>query len=78
MPESADQENDKGISDAHPFAAAAASQRDIEVIAEPGGQRNMPSAPEFGNIPGEIGESKITEQIYPEQAGRADSNIGIS
>ena len=37
MPESTEEEDDKGIPHFHPGAALAASQRNVHVIPEPGG-----------------------------------------
>ncbi|MCY1538145.1 hypothetical protein D9M68_736700 [compost metagenome] len=64
MPETAEQENDKGITDALPCRYLAAPQGDVYIIPEPGGQRDVPSAPEFCNIAGKIRIGKIAEQVY--------------
>src|SRR6476660_931974 len=67
MPKSADNENNKRIPDFHPHAAFAAAKWNVQIIAEPGRERNVPSAPEFGNVAREIRERKISQELNPEK-----------
>ncbi len=78
MPESAHDENDERIADLHADAAAAAAQGDVEVVAEPGGQRDVPAPPELGDVAGEVGVGEIAHQVEAEQPGGADGDVGVA
>lgn len=78
MPEPTQQENDKRVTDHLCLRAAAAAQRDIDVIAEPSRQRNVPSAPELGNVAAEIRHVEVAHQPDAEQLRSADGDVGIS
>ena len=45
---------------------SAASQRNINIVTEPSGQRNMPPTPKLGYASGEVGEIEIPHQIDTE------------
>ena len=56
MPKTTYNKYDKNIPDLHPPASPAAAKGYVQVIPEPGRERNMPAPPEFGYIPGKIRE----------------------
>lgn len=66
VPESAQQENDESIPDNLPFRTPAAAERDIDVIAEPRGQGDMPTPPELRDVPAEIGDVEVPHQFDTE------------
>ena len=78
VPQSAHQEDDERVTDNLRLRAAAAAQRNIHVIPEPGGQGNVPTPPEFGDIPAEIRDVEVPHQLDTEQLGCADGNIRIA
>ena len=53
------EKDDKGISDLIPGSPATSSQRNVEIISEPSTKGDVPSTPEFCNIPREVGECKV-------------------
>ena len=59
MPETAERENQEKINTCSKCPTSAAAQGNIEVIAEPGGERNMPSLPEVAKGAGNIGVMEI-------------------
>ncbi len=61
-----------------PAPTLAPSQGNIQVIPEPGGKRNVPSSPEFSNVPREVGKGKVLHKLKPNKSGRTYGNIGIS
>ncbi len=78
VPKSADEENNQSVAHNLPLAAPAAAERDVDVVAKPGGERNMPSAPELCHIAREIREGEVSHQPKAEQPCRPDCNIGVS
>jgi hypothetical protein len=65
MPKTTYNKNDKGISNRLPFSAATTTERNVKIIAKPCSKRNMPFAPEFGDISRKIGEIKVPHQPKP-------------
>ena len=61
-----------------PFCDPVAAERNINIIPEPGGQGNMPAAPEFLDGKGKIGAFEIRHQTNPEHPGAADGNVGVT
>ena len=57
---------------------SAAPQGDIQVVFEPGGQRNMPAPPEIPDGSGEIGVAKVDREIKAQDPGRADGYIRVA
>src|SRR6185312_16748255 len=47
VPDARDQERDEQIAIGEERAAAASAERDVNVIAEPGGEADVPARPEF-------------------------------
>lgn len=78
VPEAADQEDDEGVAQHLRKGAFAAAKGKIDVVTKPGGERNVPAAPEFGNVTGEIGVGKVLHQVEAKQPGGAQRNVGIS
>src|SRR5699024_6690662 len=59
-------------------ALAVAAQGDIEVIPEPGGQRDMPPAPELGVGAGKVGCLEVIDQIDAQHLGRSHGDGGAA
>ena len=78
MPEAADEEDDKGVAHHLPLADTTAAQRDVDVVTEPGGQRDMPAAPELGNVAAEIGVGEVAAQADSEELGGTDGDIAVA
>ena len=55
MPKAADEKGKHQIKAMTDFPHPVSAQRDIEIIPEPGGKGNMPTAPEFLDTAGKIG-----------------------
>ena len=54
VPQSAEQHRQHEIAVGGKAAMAAAAERDIQVIAQPAGKRNMPAPPEIGDAGGQV------------------------
>lgn len=60
------------------YGGAAATQRDIDVIAEPCGERDMPTPPKLRYVATEIGYIEVAHQSDTEQLSRAYGYVGIA
>ena len=66
MPETADQEYDHLVDIFPELSSSAAPERDIKIILEPGGQRNMPVSPESAYRGREVRGIEVFHQIDPD------------
>src|SRR5216684_1236620 len=55
-----------------------AAERDVEVVAEPGGKRNVPAAPKVCDAFGEIGAGEVFRNFEAEHATEPDSHVGVA
>ena len=60
------------------YDRAAATQRDIDVIAEPCGERDMPTPPKLRYVATEIGYVEVAHQSDTEQLGCAYGYVGVA
>ncbi len=60
------------------YGGAAATQGDIDVIAEPCGERDMPTPPKLRYVATEIRNVKVAHQFDTEQLGRAYGYVGVA
>jgi len=78
MPEPGDEEDDEDVADGLGLGDARPSEWDVEVVAEPGGEGDVPTPPELGNVAGEVGELEVGHQLEAEELGGADGDVGVS
>src|SRR5271154_6683492 len=71
MPQAAEKHGDQKIAVDQPgLGSAAAPERNIEIVAEAGRERNVPAAPEIGDVEGFVGRIEILRQANPEQIAK--------
>ncbi len=78
VPEASEEHGDEEVSAGAPGARAVASEADVEVIAEPGGEADVPPLPEFAWGGGGVGDVEIRHEIEAQEAGGAAGDIGVS
>ena len=78
VPDPGNGKGDHLVEDPAGLADAVPAHRNVHVVLEPGGQRDVPSAPEFGNILGEIRRIEVLHQADIHAACRTDGDIGIA
>ena len=78
VPDAGGQEDHEKIEKVAPFGNPVSAQRNIQIFLEPGGERNMPSAPEFSNGMGDVGIIEIFQKTEPENRAQPDRHVGIS
>ena len=78
MPKARKQENDKGVADDFPFLDARAAKRNIDIIAEPRCEGNVPSPPKLRYITREIRIVEVAHEFDAKKFGGSDSNVRIT
>ncbi len=59
------------------LAHAVTAEGDVEVIAEPARERNVPALPEFGNAPRAVRAVEVAREMEPEHQAETDCHIRI-
>ena len=78
MPETTQEENNKSVPDDLCLRNTAAAQGDVDVVAKPCRERDVPSSPKLGDVAAEIRHVEVTHQFDTEQLGRTDGYVGIT
>src|SRR6266404_5167870 len=78
MPESGDKEAKAKIKISSRSGGAISSQGKIEVLLNPGGKRDVPSAPELGKGGGDIREVEVFSQTKSGDARQADGHVAVA
>ena len=78
VPQAAQQHGQHQIAIRHPAAVAIAAQRDVQIVAQPARERNVPAMPEIGDAEGQVRAAEIDREMKAEQQRHADGHIGIA
>ena len=78
VPEPGDEEDDEDVADGLGLGDARSAEGDVEVVSEPGGEGDVPTPPELGDVAGEVGELEVGHQLEAEELGGADGDVGVS
>ncbi len=60
------------------LAFAVAAQGDVKIVPEPGGKRDVPSAPKVCDGGGDVGDAEVDRQVESHQGSQADGDIRIA
>ena len=66
VPKAAQKEDNQLVADPFRLADAIAAQRDVEIVAEPRGEGDVPSFPEVRYRRREVWEIEVVAQVYAE------------
>ena len=78
VPEAADQKGEKKIQAVPKTSRPAAAKRNIHIIPKPGGQGDVPAAPELPDRKGKVGISEIGCKLHAKEPRTADGDIRIA
>ena len=59
------------------LAHAVSTEGDVEVIAEPARERNVPALPEFGNAPRAVRAVEVAREMEPEHQAKANRHVAV-
>src|ERR1043166_8205542 len=77
VPQPAEEHGDGEIAQGFQPPFALATERNVEIVAQPTRQRDVPALPEFRGRGREIGREEIARQLDAEQLGDAAGDVGI-
>ena len=77
VPQSAEQHRDHDVARDEPPAPAIATQRNVKIIAQPGGKADVPAMPELRDVPREIRKVEVERQFVAEQSRAGNRHIRI-
>src|SRR5690606_8838020 len=72
VPEPAEKEHEEQVCVRAKRALPVAAQRDVEIIAKPGAQADMPTPPELPDTLGNVGPLKIFQKLEAEHMAQAN------
>ena len=78
VPEARENHSHEKVSNGFPLANAAAAQGDVEVVAKPGAQTNVPTAPEVLQAVCEEGLAEIDHEVKTEQLSAAARDVAVA
>ena len=78
VPEPAHQEDYERVAYHFRLRDAASAERDVDIVAEPCRQRDVPPAPELRNVAREIRHVEVAHQTHAEQLGCADGDVRVA
>src|ERR1043166_6295160 len=78
MPQAAEKHRDREVAIGVQGTMTVSTQRNIEVIAKPGGKADMPMPPETGGVAHEVRRPKILDQLEAHEFSEAACNIRIA
>lgn len=78
VPQPADQEGDEQVGVPAQRTRPAAAQRNVQVVPQPAGQRDVPPAPEFPDRLGQIGLAEVFPQREAQHLGRAQRDVAVA
>ena len=78
MPKARQKKDDKSVADDFPFPDARASEGDIDIIAEPSSEGDVPTTPKLRYVAREIGIVEVTHEFDAKKFGGSDSYVRIT
>ena len=78
VPETGENHGDEQIARGFPLAMRASAERDVQVIAKPGAQADVPAAPEILKTIGEEGLAEIDHEVEAEQLSAAARDVAVT
>ena len=77
VPEAGQKKDDQNIGRRPRRADVGAAERDVNVVANPGGQRDVPAPPEIRRGFREVGVIEVLDQLKSEQSRCAAGDVGV-
>src|SRR5580704_17205253 len=78
VPQAAEQEHRDEVEVVARGRNAVAAERNIDVVAEPGGERDVPAPPEIADGLGSVGKLEIFDKLEAEHFSHADGHVRIA
>ena len=77
VPEARECPDEKEVQNIARAGAAVAAEGNVDIVAEPRGERDVPAPPELGDAAGDIGIVEVFKKVEAEHPAKADGHVGI-
>ena len=78
VPQASEEHREDEIEIRARLAAAVSAERDVEVFAQPGGERDVPAPPEVGDGFGAVRSVEIFREDEAEHEAESDRHVGVA
>ena len=78
VPKTAHQEDDEDVADGFPFPHARSAERNVEVVAEPRRERDVPAPPKLRDVAGEVRRLEVGHELDAKELGGADGDVAVA
>ncbi len=78
VPQSAQEHRQHEVDVGAPGALPVPAERDVQIVPQPGAERDVPAAPELGHASGDVRHVEILWQVVADHLGRTDGHVGIA
>ena len=78
VPQAAEQHRDHEVDVRPALTATAAAEGDVQVVAEPSRQRDVPSAPELLDRASGVRPVEVDRELEPQELRDADGDVGVA
>ena len=78
VPKTAHQEDDEHVADGLPLANARTAKRDVEVVAEPRRERDVPTPPKLRDVAREVRRLEVGHELDAKEFGGADGDVAVA
>ena len=78
VPEAAEEHRQQQVPIRDRGTAPAAAERDVQVVAQPARERDVPAAPEILQRHGRVGRVEVERELEAEQEGDADGDVRVA
>ena len=78
VPKTAHEEDDEDVADGLPLADARTAERDVEVVAEPRRERDVPAPPKLRDVAREVRRLEVGHELDAKEFGGADGDVAVA
>ena len=78
VPQTAEQEDDHDVERPTANAHTTAAKGDIEIVAEPAGERDVPAVPELADATAEVGGAEVVHEVVAHGLGAAEGDGAVA
>ena len=78
VPEAAEEKDDDGVEVAGALPAGGVGEGEVDVVAEPVGEGDVPAAPEVGEVEGLVGAVEVVRDGEAEEEAEAHGDVGVA
>ena len=78
VPQPAEEHGEEQVDAGPQLALPVAAEPDVQVVAQPAGQRHVPAAPEVLQRAGGVRRVEVLRELDAEEQGEADGDVGVA